>query len=66
MPSARASSRGLALNWRLAVNGIQKASSSSRAGAGVIRAFMRVLDFGAVGFSGWLLDDKEIQHIPQF
>jgi hypothetical protein len=30
MPDARASMRGFALNWRLAVNGIQKASSSAR------------------------------------
>ena len=30
MPSAAASRRGAALNWRLAVNGIQKASSRGR------------------------------------
>src|SRR5260221_14757895 len=34
MPSACTSSRGAALNWRLAVNGIQCASSSAASGRG--------------------------------
>src|SRR6267378_8480838 len=40
MPSARASRRGFALNCRLAVNGIQNASRSAWAGAGVSWAFI--------------------------
>jgi len=45
----------------LAVNGIQKASRSLRAGAGVIRAFMTAsLTVRVRAY------DKEIQHIPQF
>ena len=38
MPSAETSSRGAALNWRLAVNGIQKASI-----AGVLRSGWSVM-----------------------
>src|ERR1700730_5604592 len=40
MPSARASRRGFALNCRFAVNGIQNASRSPLAGAGVSWAFI--------------------------
>jgi hypothetical protein len=52
MPLALASSRGFALNWRLAVNGNQNASSSDR--------LKGALAFGMTGSVGWKAgrDDK--------
>src|SRR3977135_1789476 len=60
MPSARASMRGFALNCRLAVNGIQKASRSALAGAGVSWAFIA----GSLGIchrTAWMIRKIDTQ-----